>query len=256
MIVKLDNSHHHKLIKYLNKEPEFNLFIIGDIERYGYDNYFFNIWGSINIRGEIEAILVKYFEFLMFYSYGKFEVNEFVKLINRINYNEISGKSECLEKLEGKLNLKRKRVVNFCKLENINNLREDNGKIKIKKIRFGNINKVVRLYDFINEFEKTNVDNVKNGLKTGRGYCVEINRQVVAMAKSTSESQTHAMIVGVATHPNYRNKGYATKCITKICMELLRENKTPCLFYDNQEAGKIYKKLGFEELGKWSIYYK
>mgnify|MGYP007053710918 CR=1 FL=1 len=31
------------------------------------------------------------------------------------------------------------------------------------------------------------------------------------MAKSTSENSTHAMIVGVATHPLYRNKGYATK---------------------------------------------
>ena len=64
------------------------------------------------------------------------------------------------------------------------------------------------------------------------------------------------MIVGVGTHPNYRNQGYATKCIVKICKELLDEQKIPCLFYDNEEAAKIYKKLGFQELGKWIIYYK
>ena len=73
------------------------------------------------------------------------------------------------------------------------------------------------------------------------------------MAKSTAENKTHAIIVGVGTHPQFRNKGYATKCISKICGELLNENKIPCLFYDNEEAGKIYKKLGFIKIGNWSI---
>ena len=76
------------------------------------------------------------------------------------------------------------------------------------------------------------------------------------MAKSTSENSTHAMIVGVATHPLYRNKGFATKCIIKICKELISENKIPCLFYDNDEAGRIYHKLGFKNRGTWSIYCK
>ncbi|EQI88936.1 acetyltransferase family protein [Clostridioides difficile P2] len=64
------------------------------------------------------------------------------------------------------------------------------------------------------------------------------------------------MIIGVGTHPKYRAKGLATKCLIKLCSELLRENKIPCLFYDNEEAGKIYKKLGFENIGKWGIYSK
>ena len=64
------------------------------------------------------------------------------------------------------------------------------------------------------------------------------------------------MIVGVGTHPDFRNMGLTTKCIVKICNEIIDENKTPCLFYDNIEAGKIYKKLGFKEKGDWAIYYK
>jgi predicted GNAT family acetyltransferase len=243
-------------MEYLKREPEFNLFIIGDIERYGYDNYFLNIWADINKRGNIEGILLKYFEFLIFYSNGKFDVNEFAMFIKQLNYIEISGKKENVEKLATKLNLEKKRVVKFCKLDSQRALISDNKNINIKKIRFTNINKVAKLYEVIDEFENTTVESIKNGLKTGRGYCIEMNRQVVAMAKSTSENKSHAMIVGVGTHPNYRNQGYATKCIVKICKELLDEKKIPCLFYDNEEAAKIYKKLGFQELGKWIIYYK
>lgn len=256
MILKVDSTYHSKVMEYLKKEAEFNLFIIGDIEKYGYDNYFLTIWAGINESGEIEGILLKYFEFLIFYANNKFNEWEFANLINKINYIEISGKTEVLKKIVAKLGLKKERIVNFCRLNSSENLVSEDLNVKVKKIRFGNINKVVKLYDLIEEFDSTSAENIKNGLKTGRGYCIEINRKVVSMVKSTCENNTHAMIVGVGTHPDYRNRGFATNCIVKICKELISENKIPCLFYDNIEAGKIYRKLGFEDLGKWSIYSK
>lgn len=256
MLIKLNNTHHNKLMKYLNIEPEFNLFIIGDIDRYGYNNYFFNVWADINNNEEIEGVLVKYFDFIIVYSYSKFNVDEFIKLINRIEYCEISGKSEIIEQLLNRIKLRKIRTVNFYKLDKEIDYKNVLSKMKVKRIRNSKIKKIVRLYELIDEFENTTTDSIKNGLKTGRGYYIEVNRQIVAMAKSTSENKTHAMIVGVGTHPRYRNQGLGTKCIVKICNELLNENKIPCLFYDNEEAGKMYKKLGFEKIGFWTIAYK
>ena len=256
MIVKVDNTYNKKVIEYLRKEPDFNLFIIGDIQRYGYNNYFLNVWASIDSNGNIGGVLLKYFEFLIFYSDNMDSSEEFYGLITTLEYVEISGKSECVDHMARMLELKKKRVVNLSRLENQNSLIDNNLKIKVRKVRFGNIKKVVKLYEVIDEFENTTVDSIKNGLKTGRGYCIEINRKVVAMAKSTCENNTHAMLVGVGTHPNYRNKGLATKCIVKICKELINENKIPCLFYDNEYAGKIYRKLGFNDIGTWSMYSK
>ncbi|SCH09348.1 MULTISPECIES: GNAT family N-acetyltransferase [unclassified Romboutsia] len=256
MIIKLDSSYHNKVIKYLERESEFNLLTIGDIERYGYDNYFLNIWADINKKGEIEGILVKCFEFIIFYAYDRFDVNEFADLISSMDYSEISGKSEAVDKLAYKINLRKSRKVKFCKLEDKELLKEDNVNIKVKKMKFRHLGKVAKLYEAIDEFENTTVDNLRNGLKTGRGYFIEVDKNIVAMAKSTAENKKYAMIVGVGTHPNYRNRGLATKCIVKICSELLDENKTPCLFYDNEKAGAIYHKLGFKKIGNWSIYYK
>lgn len=256
MIVKVDRTYNNKVMNYLKREPEFNLFIIGDIERYGYDNYFLNIWADIDENGEVRGVLLKYFEYLIFYSDDNWNVDAFCKLINKLQYIEISGKSQAVECIASKLNLHESRVVNFCKLETGDKLVDMSSRIKVKKIKLGRISKIVKLYEVIDEFENTNTESIKNGLKTGRGYCIEVNRKVVAMAKSTSENKTHAMIVGVGTHPSYRNKGLATKCIVKICKELIKEKKIPCLFYDNDEAGKIYHKLGFKNIGTWSIYSK
>ena len=155
------------------------------------------------------------------------------------------------------MNLKRFRKVNIFKLSKLSQLpiyKEDN--IKLKKIRFGNLNKIVRLYEEIDEFENTTVDNIKASLKTGRGYCVERDGKVVSMAKTTSENKTNAMIIGVGTHPKYRNRSYASKCLIKICNELIQERKIPCLFCDNEKASEIYEKVGFEKIGYWSIYKK
>ncbi|RDY24787.1 GNAT family N-acetyltransferase [Romboutsia maritimum] len=256
MIVKLDSTYHAKVMEYLKREPEFNLFIIGDIERYGYDNYFLSIWADINKRGSIDAILLKYFGFLIFYSDYKYDKDDFFYFLKDVDYSEISGKTDCLEKLASKLKCRKIREVKFCKLENEKFLKENEKNVKLKRVKFGNIGKVVNLYESIDEFENTTVENIKNSLKTGRGYCIEVDRKVVAMAKSTSENNTHAMLVGIGTHPKYRNKGYATKCTKKICMEIIKDHKIPCLFYDNEAAGRIYKKLGFKEIGKWSIYYR
>lgn len=256
MIVKLDSTYNDILMKYLKKEPEFNLFIIGDIDRYGYNNYFFNIWGDINRYGEIDGILVKYFDFITVYSYYKFNLDKFINLINRLDFSEISGKAEIVNQLSDRIKLRKIRTVKLSKLEEPILYKEGLRRLKVKRIRFGNLKRIVRLYDLIDEFENTTVDCIKNGLKTGRGYCIEVNKEVVAMAKSTSENKTHAMIVGVGTHPNFRNRGLATRCIVRICNELLSEGKKPCLFYDNEEAGKIYRKLGFEDIGCWSIGYK
>ena len=76
------------------------------------------------------------------------------------------------------------------------------------------------------------------------------------MAKSTAENKNTAMIIGVGTHPEYRNQGLATKCLIKLCEELLKEGIKPCLFYDNEEAGKLYRKLGFKRIDEWTVYYK
>ena len=152
MIIKLDSSYHNKVIKYLEKEPEFNLLTIGDIEKYGYDNYFLNIWAGINRRGEIEGILIKCFEFIIFYAYDKFDINEFANLINNMDYLEISGKSDAVDKLANKLRLYKSRKVKFCKLESKQYLKDNGVDVKVKKMRFRHLNKVTKLYEVIEEF--------------------------------------------------------------------------------------------------------
>lgn len=62
-----------------------------------------------------------------------------------------------------------------------------------------------------------------------------------------------AMIVGVATHQAFREQGLASRVMAQLCADLLHEGKSLCLFYDNPHAGVIYKRLGFQDIGSWTI---
>lgn len=53
---------------------------------------------------------------------------------------------------------------------------DNNCNVKVKRIRFGNLKKIVKFYDLIDEFYSIILENLKNGLRIGRGYCIEINK--------------------------------------------------------------------------------
>ena len=78
--------------------------------------------------------------------------------------------------------------------------------------------------------------------------------RVIATAGTTAENSLSAMIVGVATHPAHRGRGLASRLVSFICEQTLGSRfQTLALFYDNPDAGKIYRRLGFADAGDWMM---
>lgn len=258
MIKRLDSRYEKKVIDYLNMEKEINTFNLQELKNYGFENVFYKIYSDIDEKGNINGILFKCFEYLTFYSQAEFDLDMFCNFISELEFDEISGKSKWVELIAKNLGLLKYRKVHLCKLDRIENNIDENidCNLKLKKINIFNIKKVVKLYEEIGEFQNTTIESLRSNLKSGRGYCIEDRKKVISMAKSTAENNNTAMIIGVGTHHKYRNQGLASKCLIKLCKELLEENIKPCLFYDNEDAGKLYSKLGFKTIDNWSIYYK
>ena len=91
-----------------------------------------------------------------------------------------------------------------------------------------------------------------NGLKMGLKLYVEKDDLMVSTVATTAETTKNAMVVGVATLTDYRKQGYASQLMISLMKEYFyNKKKNLCLFYDNPEAGKIYIRLGFKDIGKW-----
>ncbi|HYK73250.1 MAG TPA: GNAT family N-acetyltransferase [Pseudoneobacillus sp.] len=258
MIQKLTYLDHHKVMSFLGTEPSINLFIIGDIEAFGYEADFQELWGDFEEDGEIKAILLRYYNSFIPYAKKDFDVDGFINII-KDNQDRfiLSGKKEVVEKFENKgLSLGKKQVTYFAECKNDERLGDTT--IEIKKAEIEDIDRIIELRSTIDEFS-INSDARQMLLSsmesnTARTYFTEENGQMTACVSTTAENSLSAMIVGVCTKKEYRRKGLATNIMIKLFKEVLDEGKILCLFYDNPEAGKIYKRLGFVDIGMWTMY--
>ncbi len=59
-----------------------------------------------------------------------------------------------------------------------------------------------------------------------------------------------AIISGVATSPDKRNKGYASRCIKEALNELYKRNVNTCFLWCEPSVSPLYEKLGFKQITK------
>jgi len=103
--------------------------------------------------------------------------------------------------------------------------------------------------------------NVASKLAESRVFVVEepaLGRRaarIAACALLSPEGTDAGLIGGVYTMPAARNKGYAAACVSALAADIQRDGKLPVLFYENPIAGALYRKLGFEECGRWGVLY-
>ncbi|MGG1400929.1 GNAT family N-acetyltransferase [Bacillus salipaludis] len=261
MIRRLNTNDHEVCLNFLKTRPAENLFIIGDIEAYGYEQEFQKLWGDFNESGELIAVLLKYEENYIPFATEAFNANGFAEIMSKDPaFKMMSGLKEITEQMEPYLPqpYKRKRQTYYAKCTKLN--------VDPTNIDFSNIQQatptdaadLVILLTSIPEFcnSTITVDRKIRELKDGssRSFFLEDDGKMVSTASTAAENSLSAMVVGVATLEDYKKKGYATKCMLRLCSQLLSEGKELCLFYDNPEAGAIYKRIGFEDIGFWMMY--
>jgi uncharacterized protein len=259
VIRKLTEADHEQVLAFLSEEPSINLFIIGDIEAFGYSSDFQELWAEFDKQNGIKAVLLRYHTSFIPYAKGEFDINGFVSIMKQYNQPiSLSGKSDIVEKFEAfqELALGPKQVTFFAECTSAENLGSTDAEIKAATLE--DVDRIIEIRKSIEEFHIRGDarDMLKQAMetKTGRTYYTEDQGVVTAAVSTTAENSISAMIVGVCTLKDYRRQGLATAIMQKLFKVVLDEGKTLCLFYDNPEAGRIYKRLGFKDIGKWTMY--
>ncbi|MDE2126250.1 MAG: hypothetical protein KGJ62_06650 [Armatimonadetes bacterium] len=95
-------------------------------------------------------------------------------------------------------------------------------------------------------------------IATGRVFVVDdfhLRNCIAGAAMLNAEGRSACVIGSVYTRPEARGRGCATACTGAISRDIIDSGKLPCLFYENEAAGRIYHRLGFEPAGRWAILY-
>ena len=261
MIRQLTENDRLQTMTFVSEKPAENLFIIGDVEAYGFDDPIQKLWGDFTEQDEMRGVMLKYAANYIIYAPGNYDAAGFANIINGDdNYEFISGIEDIVIKLEPYLIVKPKnpRVFYYAKCEHIKDLPKIPNDLNVVKATPDDAGRILDQMYSIPEFSSRSysVEHKRTTLSNGtaRTYYIEENELIISSASSTAENSQSAMIVGVGTLATHQKKGLATFCMSALCSELLNEGKMLCLFYDNPAAGAIYKRIGFIDIGKWCMW--
>ena len=261
MLRSLNKNDHDVCLQLLKTKPAENLFIIGDIEAYGYEQEFQKLWGEFNKNGELIAILLKFEENYIPFATGSFNARAFAEIMSSdASFKMMSGLKEITEQIESYLSQtnKRKRQLFYAKCTKLVTNANSVDLSCVKQALSYDAEELFELLNSIPEFSGSTmtIERKSRELTDGssRSFFIKEDGKIVSTASTAAENSMSAMVVGVATLVDYKKKGYASKCMLKLCSQLLNEGKELCLFYDNPEAGAIYKRIGFEDIGFWMMY--
>jgi RimJ/RimL family protein N-acetyltransferase len=85
-------------------------------------------------------------------------------------------------------------------------------------------------------------------LRAGHWWVVRRSRHIVFQVHVGPENEDVLQLGGVFTHPEQRQRGYATRAISSLCAQLLERKAAVCLFCDEANTGarRVYERIGFE----------
>ncbi|GGE79795.1 GNAT family N-acetyltransferase [Priestia taiwanensis] len=262
MIRTLVEADNEVVFAYLTQNPALNLFIIGDIEAFGYEQAFQELWGEFTEDGLVKAVLLRYHNTFIISAEGICDAEGFASIIRSYEFDGFSGSEDAVAQLELLLPLEgfRKTDSYFAECTTAEHATLSTNTEEVQMATLEDVDRIIEVRKSIKEF---NIASDARGMlqqsietKTGRTYYIEQNGKMISLASTTAENSLSGMIVGVATVEEARQKGYVTHLLEHIIRDLIAEKKTLCLFYNNPSAGRIYKRLGFEDIGHWRMYRK
>ncbi len=253
---KCNNSHRVELLEVLRDKAAENCFLYGDIENFSLDSDFMDVWRIVK-NGETTSILLRYYRFYVIYSNNDEDlipISQIIKSNN--NALGVSCLNETLNKLNDILKFPKVKHMYLAELNKHSYVDSNPEEVPQKAIE-EDIDDLFSFQSNIDEFELTEDSRESFGQEivngTGRIYYIKENNSIISTAALTAENSLNGMIIGVATDKKHRRKGLAKSCVGTLCKEMVSEDKSILLFYDNPDAGKLYKELGFVDINRWSM---
>lgn len=268
-IVKLTKSDTERVLEYVNHEPEMNLFFIGDIENFGIDVPPVSLYASEGSSGEWDSLMLRYRDYWLLYSTKEdYDARAAAEFLQNQPMDCLSGKTSLLERILPYFPDWSLQSDYMCRLTSVSEaaLRETEDGVTIRALTEDDVDEYIALMCSCEEFSKSyqgegmiekrreetiaKMREEKSSITAG----LFIGDKLISAAGTSADNSQSTMITGVATRLGYRNKGFATAVVGWLCREsLLSGKKYLCLFYDNPVAGRIYRRIGFTEMGEYAM---
>lgn len=245
-----------EIIRYFEQDLKNCLYSYIDLKKIGIENS--NLTVYVDKLEEIQCTALKYYDGLqLFDADGNIDAEETAKLIRDLNSHIVSSTVDVIEKLYPLLKDTYEMEQGY--VTEMLSMHECEISEEVRPAEYVEYDEIARLicsdegvgghYD-PQELKEQLLTRLEDGM--GRNYILKKDGKIVHHAATYAELDNLAVISGVITREDWRGKGVGTLVVRKLCYDLLKEGKKPCLFYYTKQAAMFYKKIGFEEGTGWA----
>jgi GNAT superfamily N-acetyltransferase len=255
MIRRLEEKDRVTLVSLLSAAPHLNLYTLGNLEALGFDADFCEFIGEV-VDGRVRSVANRYMTGWTVFGEADADwealgaavdahttiaerlqdnpggVASFLPFLQRYEAHSIS--EEALMELDVKRFQALPAPAGF----------------EIRKATMADLDTLVALFADAGDMSRT-PPAVERPLRYRRVWLALAGGKAVSAALTNAETTSMAMIGGVYTAPEWRNRGLSQAVCSGLCQELIELGRQPALYWDNAAAGHVYTKLGFRQIGSW-----
>jgi len=264
MIERLTAADRQALFDYIDAEPEMTLFFRGDVENEGFDSPQVAVYADRQPQG-FGCVLLDYRGNWSVYSRDAdgYDVQAAAGLIRTHDAGHpIAGKEEVIRRLQPLFPQRCIQTTHMSRCTALKTGFDVSDGAEVRLLTEDDVPAAIDLYDTIEEFDMHYADaDTRNGMIVLRRQALARGEymmgvfaagRLAAISCATACYSQGAMVVGVATAKDCRNRGYASAAMTALIRLLMAQGRgVICLFYDNPKAASIYHRLGFEDVGNY-----
>jgi predicted GNAT family acetyltransferase len=263
MLQKLTNADRDAVLRYVAAEPEMNLFFIGDVENCGLEGDTAAVYASVG-NGRWDGLVLRFYDYFTFYSdHTDFAAEPVAEFLYRQAMDSLAGKYELVERLAPYWPAWKLRPTYMARCSRPAQMPLPAG-IALRRLTPADAGELCALYATIAEFrhtydtpEKCAREALRTAEKLGRGSLgigAYAGGALVSAVTTSADNSRSAMLIGMATREGWRCRGIAGAVMAAAVRAVLAGGRAfACLFYDNPAAGRIYRRVGFAELGRYGM---
>lgn len=244
-----------EVVALLRRDPEHNLYLLGNLDALGFDTNFCVFHGFFGAHGALQAVANRYFV-----NWGVFgtpdadwqEVADFLDAQpNAERLQDNPGGIRSILPLLKRLEVDTVQVEELMRLAPLDFAPQPApDDVMIRRATFNDADELAALYAYAGSMARSRA-GIERPLRDATFLVAERDGAIVSSALTNAETSDLAMIGGVWTPPEHRGQGLARATVSALCQHLLNAGKTPVLYWDNPAAGKVYRTLGFRQIGTW-----
>lgn len=261
---RLGAADRREVAALLDRDPGFGLFPRSNLDHMNEVSSFTRYWGLF-ADNQLRAILMLVGSRAALYAPTGADVSQLARIAASEDVDFTMGRTDLVDALlaacpECELERREEHYLAGIPSELSPRVRVPQGAI-VRRAQLYDVEPLTQLYLGSDGFERLSRDELRRTLagrvRLMRTYVAQVGTRLVSAASTSGETPISAMIGGVWTAPDARNRGYSTAVVAALSRELMEQQRGPYLFYllDNAPAAAVYANVGYRVVGRWSVAY-